>query len=111
MKSKRIFVGVCLVGLVLLIGLGVVYKVYAGDQEIVSPKDFGEGVYYFSIVIPPSGWISRLPTSRDPEIFGRSLAAFKASHTNLRVTGIASRNYAVGDYEYTVGYWVNFEEK
>ena len=102
---------ICIVGLVLLIGLGLFYKVSTSDEGVVSPKDFGKGVYYFSIVNESHSSFDGIRTSRDPEIFGRSLAAFKDAHTNLKVTGIASRNYNIGDFNYTAGYWVNFEEK
>lgn len=109
MKGKRIFTGVCLMGLILLIGLGVVYKVYADNQEIVSPKDFGQGVYYFSVATKinndPFGVYYKI---MDPETFGRSLAAFKARHTNLKVSGMESVNHADG---FAIGYWINFEEK
>ena len=100
-----------LVGLILLISLGLFYKVSTSDQSVVSPKDFGEGVYYFSIIDGSRSIFGSLPRSRDPEIFGRSLAAFKAANPNLKVTGIASKNFDVGDFNFTAGYWVNFEEK
>lgn len=70
---------------VVLVSFGLIYGVCAENQEIITPKNFGHGVYFFSVMG------ERAKEVIDPEIFGRSLAVFKARHPNFKVTSIARR--------------------
>lgn len=113
MKGKRIFVVICLVTFVISAGAMFHYKeVFAtiNRDVIIPPKDFGQGLYYFTVEVP--GLIGYVDAG--PEVFGRSLAAFQAQHPNLKVTAIAPRKIDASGgfgYLYTTGYFVNFEKK
>jgi len=95
--------------IVILASLGTVC-VSAEDQNIISPENFGQGVYYFSLVHTTT-FRKDIPY-RDPKIFGRSLAAFKAEHPGFKVTSMAPQISGGASSKVNIeGYWVNFEKK